>query len=396
MLAVAVGAVALDSALLGLIAPLLPEIERRIGASDAELGIALAAYAIPILLVSLPLGRLADAAGRRPLLLGGLALIAAGSVLIALADSLGPLIAGRAIQGVGSAASWIAALALVSDLAPPGRKGESIGFALAANSVGAIAGPALGGITGEAVAFEFPFLLVAGVGLGLGLAGAALLPRGGEIAPGVERTRFVDLLRVAVSPRVLPATLIVIGGAAVLGLVEVVVPLDGDERLGLSAAAIGALFAATIALDALAAPIAGRTGDRTGRTPVALLGLVLLALSTALLAVLPGIGGLVAGLAVFGLGASTVFAAAVPWLDDAFEVLARGFGYGFLNLIYATGYSIGPVLGGLALEASGPALAYLGATVAIGLLAALLVVRGGGLDRAPGRGPDPALDRAGA
>ena len=106
---IAVGAVTIDAALLGLIAPLLPQIGERAGASDAALGIALAAYAAPIALLSLPLGRAADRFGRRALLIAGLLLIAAGSVLIAVSHSLEPLIAARAIQGVGSAASWISA-----------------------------------------------------------------------------------------------------------------------------------------------------------------------------------------------------------------------------------------------------------------------------------------------
>ncbi len=368
MLAVAIGAITIDTALLGLIAPLLPEIERRTGASEVELGFALGAYAIPILFVSLPFGRLADSLGRRPLLLVGMLLTAAGSTLIALSSSLEPLIVGRAIQGVGAAASWIAALAVVADLAPPERKGESIGYALAANSVGAIAGPALGGIAGDAFGFEFPFLLVAGAAVVIAGLGFFLLPRGRPSPPEGEPRRFRDLLAIAVSPRVLPGTLIVVVGATALGLVEVVAPLDADERLGLSAAAIGGVFAATIALDAVAAPIAGAAGDRRGRVPVVGFGLLLLALSAVLLATLGGIAGLLIGLGIFGISSSTIFAAAVPWLDDAFGDLARGFGYGFLNLIYSIGYTIGPVAAGLALDLGGPSLAYLalaGVTLAV-------------------------------
>ena len=48
-----------------MVAPLFPEIEGRTGAGDAALGLALAAYAIPILFVSIPVGRLADRIGRR-------------------------------------------------------------------------------------------------------------------------------------------------------------------------------------------------------------------------------------------------------------------------------------------------------------------------------------------
>ena len=295
VLAVAIGAIALDTALLGLIAPLLPAIERRIGATDAELGIALGAYALPILFVSLPLGRLSDTIGRRPLLLGGLLLTVVGSIAIAFAPSLPLLVLGRAIQGVGSAASWIAALALVSELAPPGRKGESIGYALAANSVGAIAGPALGGILGDTAGFALPFLLVAVLGGGLAAAGWYALPN--DVRPAVAGTTTPrDLLRLATSRAVLPATAIVIAASAALGVVEVVAPLDADDRLGLSAATIGALFAATVALDAIAAPIGGRASDRRGRGFVSLAGLGLVIVSMAMLALLGGVAGFVAGL----------------------------------------------------------------------------------------------------
>jgi len=375
VLAVAISAIALDTALLGLIAPLLPEIEQRVDASESELGLALGAYAVPILFVSLPLGRLADSLGRRPLLIGGLLLTAVGSVLIAASDALVPLVLGRAIQGVGAAGSWIAALALVSDLAPPGKKGQSIGYALAANSVGAIGGPALGGVTGDAIGFEFPFLLVAGLALGLAVAGRLVLPGVVRAAADPIRVGFGDLLRKAGSGPVLPATLAVVVGALLLGLVEVVAPLDADERLGLSAAAIGGLFAATIALDAISAPIAGAAGDRVGRVPVTLLGLVLLALSTVLLATLGGVLGFFVGLSVFGVGSSTVFAAAVPWLEEAFGDLAKGFAFGFLNVIYAAGYTIGPIAAGAGLDASDPATVYLCAGAGLIVVALLVFAR---------------------
>src|SRR6185295_18694090 len=100
ILAIAIAAIALETALLGMVAPLLPEIERRTGAGDEALGLALAAYAIPI-----PVGGLADRIGRRPLLLGGLILTGLGSILIATSGALTPLLAGRAVQGVGSTLS---------------------------------------------------------------------------------------------------------------------------------------------------------------------------------------------------------------------------------------------------------------------------------------------------
>jgi len=357
IIVVAVGAVTIDAALLGLIAPLLPTIKERTGATDGALGFALAAYAIPIAIFSLPLGRAADRLGRKGLLIAGLLLVAAGSVLIAASNSLGLLIAARGIQGVGSAASWISALALVSDAAPMGRRGESIGAALAATGIGSIAGPALGGVAADAISYEAPFLIACGCALGLAGAAVVLLPRGirqsRPAAPALGV--IVGSLRTS-SGRW--ASIIILASAAVLGLVEVVAPLDLESRLGVSATAIGLLFAGSIAVDASSSPIGGRWGDRRGRLWPAVAGLAATAFSVALLALLPGLGGAAIALAVYGAGVAFSFSAAFPWMDDAFDERERGLGYGVLNLLYAAGYAVGPVVGGWLLDLAGADLAY--------------------------------------
>lgn len=374
IIAIGVGAVTIDSALLGLIAPLLPLIQERTGASDAEVGIALAAYAVPIALLSLPLGRAADRFGRRALLILGLLLVAAGSVLIAESRSLELLIAARVIQGIGSAASWISALALVSDTAPPGRRGESIGAALAATGVGSIAGPALGGVAADVFSYEAPFLIVAAIALALVGAAGALLPAGVKRSQPAAPALAV-VVRTLRAGHAIWAAAITLVSAGVLGVVEVVAPLDLDERLGLSASAIGLLFAASIAVDAASSPLGGRWGDRRGRLGPAVAGMGVTAVSIALLAVLPGVVGAVIGLAVYGAGFALAFSAAVPWLDEAFEERERGLGYGVQNLLYAAGYAIGPALGGWLLELSGADFAYLVTAGAIAAGTLLLLLR---------------------
>lgn len=388
ILAIAISAIALETSLLGIVAPLLPEIEERTGAGDAALGLALAAYALPILVVSLPLGRLADRIGRKPLLLGGLAVTGAGSVLIAFSDTLGALLVGRAVQGLGSTGSWVAALALVSDLAPPGRKGESIGFALAANSFGAIAGPALGGIAGGAIAFEAPFFAVAALALIMLIAGVFVLPGAWQRRPTSELTPGPGMIRTLMRPAVVPAALVAVAGASFFGMVDFAVPLDLDRRLGTSATAIGLLFAGAACVDAFAAPIAGRASDGRGRRPIVVAGALIVGLSGALLVVLPGFAGTAISLGVFGIGISTSFAAAVPWLDESFGDMDRGLAYGGLNLVYATGYTIGPLLSGFLVGAvSADAVYLLIAVIAFGGALALTLGRGA---PEPSRPPDPS------
>jgi MFS transporter, DHA1 family, solute carrier family 18 (vesicular amine transporter), member 1/2 len=363
VVAVAVAAVTIDTALLGLIAPLLPEIERRTGASEGALGASFAAYAVPIVFLSLALGRLADSRGRRELVIAGLLLAAAGSAVIAASESLYPLMLGRAIQGFGSAASWIAALSLVSDLAPPGKRGEAIGFALAATGAGSIAGPALGGVTADLISFAAPFLIVCGLSVALALAAAAVLP------PESQRRTPQTLSWAAIWGPIgsgigAVATAMTLGAAGALGLIEVVAPLDFHSRLDLSSAGIGLLFAGSIAVDAALAPLGGRWGDRRGRRGPAATGLALTAASALLLAWLGGALGAALALAVFGAGLSLTFSAAVPWLDEAFGETERGLGYGVLNLLYAAGYTIGPLLGGVLLGVASADAAY-GLTAAV-------------------------------
>jgi MFS family permease len=355
--AVAIGAVAIDSALLGVVAPLLPEIQARTGAGDEAIGLALAAYAVPIALFSLPLGRAADALGRRKLLAAGLVLVAAGSVFIAATNSVGALMAARAVQGLGSAASWISALALVSDTAPPGKRGQALGAALAATGIGSIVGPALGGVTADLLSFAAPFLIAGGFALALLAAALVVLPPE-QRRPRSGTPALAAILGACRSGQGAWAAAIIVITSFVLGLIEVVAPLDLDARFGLSASVIGILFAASIAVDAAFAPFGGRWGDRSGRAYPAFIGLLGTSLSAVLLAVLPGVAGTVIALAVYGAGFSLAIASAVPWLDEAFDATERGLAYGVQNLLYAGGYAIGPVIGGALLSASGADLAY--------------------------------------
>jgi MFS family permease len=280
------------------------------------------------------------------------------------------------IQGAGSAASWIAALALVSDTALPGRRGETLGIALGATGVGSIAGPALGGVAADAFSFEAPFLVAGAFALLLLVTALVVLPR--ELprtgAPVPALPAMFEATRRGVGAW---GAAILLGTACAVGLTEVVAPLDLDDRLGLSSTAIGLLFACSIAVDALLAPLGGRWGDQRGRLGPAIVGLALTAISMLLLAVLPGIGGTAVALGIWGAGFSLAMAASVPWLDEAFTEQARGLAYGVQNLLYAAGYVVGPILGGALLGAGGADLAYglTAAAVGVGAVALWFVSR---------------------
>lgn len=84
------------------------------GATASNIGIALGIYGLTQALLQLPFGLLSDRFGRKRIITFGLILFAIGSVVAALADSIGGVILGRALQGSGAIGSTL--IALMADL----------------------------------------------------------------------------------------------------------------------------------------------------------------------------------------------------------------------------------------------------------------------------------------
>ncbi|QSX33143.1 MFS transporter [Shewanella avicenniae] len=84
------------------------------GFSPFWVGIAIGAYGLTQALLQIPMGMLSDKIGRKPVILGGLLVFAAGSVVAAMSDTIYGVVAGRALQGMGAIAA--AVLALAADL----------------------------------------------------------------------------------------------------------------------------------------------------------------------------------------------------------------------------------------------------------------------------------------
>lgn len=121
------------------------------------------------------LGRVGDIFGHRRLYAGAAVLFAVGSVLVALADSLGWLVAARVVQAVGGGALIPAAIALASDRQPAVRRSVVLGIIGAAAETGSVLGPLYGGGIIELAGWRWIFW--ANVPLsGLLLLGLALVP----------------------------------------------------------------------------------------------------------------------------------------------------------------------------------------------------------------------------
>jgi len=80
------------------------------GATPILIGMAVGAYGLTQAGLQIPLGALSDRIGRLPVIVGGLAVFAAGSILAAYSDSIWGVIAGRLLQGAGAISATLTAL----------------------------------------------------------------------------------------------------------------------------------------------------------------------------------------------------------------------------------------------------------------------------------------------
>lgn len=217
----------------------LPLIGRDLSAGPAQLGWIITGYFILAGVATPFYGRLGDIYGARRLFVTGLSIFTAGSLLCAVAPSYGVLIAGRLLQGIGSASSFGLGLAIVSTVYPPSRRGSALAVVSATVGTTAAIGPTLGGLLASALDWHLLFGVSALAGLVIPFA-LRLLPAGER---GADRR--LDW------PGGLFLGLLV--GAVLLGVTEAARRGPG-EPLVLGCAAVAVLAAAGLALRQARAP----------------------------------------------------------------------------------------------------------------------------------------------
>ncbi len=134
------------------------EFNRRLHETAIGFSIAFSAVMVARLLFQVPLGRLSDHVGRKPLILVGLAVMAPATALLGLAGSTLQLTLLRVLQGLGSAGVAAPAFALAGDLAKSGGEGRQLSLVTMGFGLGMAVGPLLAGVL-AVVFFELPFIV---------------------------------------------------------------------------------------------------------------------------------------------------------------------------------------------------------------------------------------------
>lgn len=332
-------------------------------ASHALVGLALGAYGLSMAVLQVPMGRLSDRLGRKPVLLFGLAVSAAGFVLGWWAPTIGWLIAARLLQGAGAVSG--VAMALVADAAGHATRttamavvGAGVGLAF---MLGLVAGPLLEpelGVPGL-------FLLAAALTLATMLLVLALIParRPAARAPG-------GLLRILRHREGLAVNAGAFAMAFALAAVLYALPLEAPRFV--EGRAYGIALGGMLVVGGAGMFAAARLADG-GRMGAVLAAAALLVAATPLAWLeARGLAAWLAAGALFFVGHSSL-AATLPSLSARlFGPGERGAALGAYNLTQYLGHFAGAAAAGL-LYGEGVLLG--GAALAVGVAAASLLVR---------------------
>ncbi len=134
------------------------EFNARLQQTALGFGLAYSALTVSRLIFQLPLGRLSDFVGRKPMIVSGLILMAPATFALGLVTSTWQLTGVRAVQGIASAAIASPAFALAGDLSKHGGEGQQMSVLSMGFGLGIAIGPLIAGSLAT-IRFELPFLV---------------------------------------------------------------------------------------------------------------------------------------------------------------------------------------------------------------------------------------------
>lgn len=356
----------------------------RLGLSKAMVGVAIAIFSVAALAMRPVVGWSTDRYGRRRALLIGAGLTVVGLLAHVVADNLLLFVLARCVLGAGEAFWLVAALSAAADLAPEGRRGESLSFLSLTLYVGLAVGPWMAESilvsTGSFAVVWFVTAAVAAVALGLawlvpetapgsvGSAGDGDGDGGAGLGPGPRPRRARPRL---IHPAGLfPGFVILLGLSGMayyLSFLPLYVRTIGLDGAGLPLAEYGLIVVVLRVVGA-------RLPDRIGAVRLSGSALAASAVGLVIVAAFPSLTGLLVGTALFAFGVAFIMPALLSLTVARVPPEERGTVVGTATLFIDVSFGIAPVVLGAVADAGGYALGFVvaGAVSAIGCV--ILVV----------------------
>ncbi|MGA5759678.1 MFS transporter [Nonomuraea bangladeshensis] len=356
----------------GVIAPALPLLAAEFGVGSAVVGAAISAFAVVRLATAVVNSRFVQRFGERRVIAWGLWLQGATMIVASFAPDFTLLITLRAIGGMGSSAFTIAAMSLVLRTAPPDARGSGISTFQLGFMLGAIAGPAAGGVLAD-VNPRLPFLLY-GATLLVAAAISQLKLSPGVPPPSGPRPAGAPAAETGPLPRgtyVRAFTAALVASFTVgwlfYGLRNSTILVFATDELDSSGTFIGVAMLGTAVTQVISVRAFGRWADTRGRRPAMITAGVLGCVAVALLCLPPGEAVFLASMALLGVAGGGLSATPAALLADiSGSSPARNVAW--FNMSSDVGAIIGPVAAGAVADALSFQTAFLITTLILGVV----------------------------
>jgi MFS family permease len=348
-----------------------------LGASVVFIGMLTSLSGVTSLLTSIPVGILSDRVGRTRVLFFGMASFAVALAFFAMAPSPVFLIPGRLLLGLAMVATiWIAAAHLGDTVKGPER-GMAFGLFTTAMGLGFAVGPLLGGEVAEVFGIRGAYVLA----IGAALTGAAIVltvlhgGRAGSEQPSRPRVSLHDSLRVGRE-----RALIIAGTANILsaitfgGAIATIFPLYGSS-LGLSAGAIGTMFAIRALVSTAFRLPSGALASAVGNGRVMLGALLVLVIAVTGMGTAQQYETMLAWLILEGIGFGAYLASSQAYVAEHTVEATRGAAIGFYSMTGGIGNALAPLTLGVVADFFGLGAAFFAAgglgVIGVAVIAAL-------------------------
>lgn len=312
--------------------PMVSYIALSLGAGPGEIGLIASSYAVLAILGAIPLGRLIDRIGERPIMVAGGVICLATCLALPFLDSLVLLAAATAALGVGQMFAVVGSHTLLANRGPASKRAFRIGLYTSSASLGHALGPAfVGAIIGQELTSQASVVaLVAAAGAAAVAAIVALAIRNEPRSVEAHRQTLAargSVLGTLRAPGMIPALTAGVIALTAVDLLVAYLPAYGEER-HIAPSTIGYSLA-ILALAQMASRLGlGRLLDRFSHATIVIGSVALAGVVIPLLVFPLGEWALIAIMAVAGLGLGLAQPLTLVWVAIATPAADRGLAMG--------------------------------------------------------------------
>lgn len=329
------------------LAPALPKIMDYYKISAQHVGLLIAVFTFPGIILTPLTGILADRIGRKKILIPSLFLFTIAGTSCAFISDFNSLLIMRFVQGIGAASIGSLNVTLIGDIFQGKQRGEAMGYNASVLSIGTASYPAIGGLLAT-IGWNYPFLLSAlalPVGLLVIFSLENIEPKRNENFRKYLKTAWIDIRKKEVLAIYTVSFLIFI---VLYGSILTYTPILLKLKFNSPSYMIGILLSVMSIAMGISATQVGKVSKLLPPNKILVLAASLYMTSLLLMPLMPSTYLLIIPLLIFGFGNGLLMPTLQTVLAGKAPLEQRGIFMSFNGMVLRLGQTVGPIVVGLA------------------------------------------------